>query len=186
LGLESVSPGNSAMTDTRTLLLIIGERDALAWILREQRMAFASHREKEASALAVGDQLLMYTTRGCFHNPTRDRGRIIGMARVASRAARLDEPLEFAGREFELECKLRIPKLAPLHGGLELAPLVSRLASFPASSSWRVRLRQTLVPLISSDAQYIAGLLDPLLRPRTKALDAYLAAAGSAGVMEGR
>ena len=58
-------------------LLVIGEREALVWVLSEQRMAFPAHRAAEAVALAPGGLLLIYTTRGCFHNPTRDRGRVV-------------------------------------------------------------------------------------------------------------
>ncbi|HKF79950.1 MAG TPA: hypothetical protein VKB17_03920, partial [Thermoleophilaceae bacterium] len=65
-----------------TYLLILGEREALAWVLREQRMAFSARRARSASALTLGDRLLLYTTRGCFHNPTRDRGRVIGAGEV--------------------------------------------------------------------------------------------------------
>jgi hypothetical protein len=54
-------------------LLILGDRDALRWVLRNERMAFEAHRRKDVTRLAVGDTLFVYTMRGCFHNPTRDR-----------------------------------------------------------------------------------------------------------------
>jgi hypothetical protein len=69
-------------------LLPIADREPLAWIVREQRTAFGEHRRREAEALAVGDVLFLYTTRGCFRNPTRDRGRVIGRAVVKAPATR--------------------------------------------------------------------------------------------------
>lgn len=165
------------MSERRTHLLLLSERIALAWVLREQRMAFAPHRAADARALNVGDRLSLYTTRGCFHNPTRDRGRIIADALVASRVADLDEPLTLAGRTFTVGCRLRIPRLAPLHRGVALAPLVPGLTTFPNPRGWSTKLRQTLVALEDEDVPLIEGLLTPLLRPRTAVLDEYLAAA---------
>jgi hypothetical protein len=40
-------------------LLLIGEREALAWILREARMAFPQRRRPEVDNVAVGDELLL-------------------------------------------------------------------------------------------------------------------------------
>jgi hypothetical protein len=43
--------------------------------MRERKMAFPPTRRVR---MGVGDQLLLYTTRGVFNNPTRDRGRVVG------------------------------------------------------------------------------------------------------------
>lgn len=45
-------------------------------------MAFPQRRRAEVDALAVGDELLLLTTRSCFHNPERDRTPVIGRAVV--------------------------------------------------------------------------------------------------------
>ena len=163
------------------LLLVIGEREALAWILRGERMAFTPSRAREARALSPGQRLFLYTTRGCFHNPTRDRGRVIAAATVATCVEELAEPLELGGRTFTTGCRLKIPQIAPLHGGIELAPLVSRLESLPTSTGWKVRLRRTLVPLTASDVCLIEKLLAPELLPRKTALGGYVAAARPGG-----
>lgn len=55
-------------------LLVISNRQALRWILSEQRMAFSPSRNKEPDTLFQDDKLVLYTTRGCFHSPARDRG----------------------------------------------------------------------------------------------------------------
>jgi hypothetical protein len=116
----------------RYYLLPISDREPLEWILSASRTAFPSYRRREADALGVGDKLLLYTTRGCFRNPTRDRGRVIGVATVESKARELERPVEFGGREFPLLVELSFDMLAPRERGVELAPLISRLGrSFP-------------------------------------------------------
>ena len=66
--------GLTTLLNMATYLLVIGDREALGWILAEQRMAFSSMSRPHVRALSPGDTLLLYTTRGCFKNPTRDRG----------------------------------------------------------------------------------------------------------------
>lgn len=147
-------------------LLPIADRGPLAWIVREQRTAFAEHRAAEAARLAPGDRLFLYTTRGCFRNPTRDRGRVIGEALVTAAARRLTEPVRFGEREYPHLVELELRTLAPSRGGLELAPLVPRLPNtFPDLASWSVRLRRALVPLDPGDAATIAQELAAVARP---------------------
>lgn len=141
---------------TASYLLPIADREPLAWILREQRTAFGEHRAREAHALERGDVLFLYTTRGCFRNPTRDRGRVIGRATVQRAARRAGRAPAFGGREFPYVVELEIESLAPLREGLELAPLVPRLKrTFPDPRSWSVRMRRALVPLAGRDAALV-------------------------------
>src|SRR5438445_169104 len=79
-------------------LLVLGERVAVAWVLTQRRMAFPELRRTAAARLSRGDAVFIYTTRGCWHNPTRDRGVVIGQARIQSRPSRVDPALEIAGR----------------------------------------------------------------------------------------
>ena len=136
----------------KTYLLIIGERRALAWVVEHERMAFAANRASSALQLAVGDELLLYTTRGAFHNPTRDRGRIMGSATVASEVQPFDQPIQVAGREFTHGCDIEILSLAPYRQGVDLADRVAELDVFPDPASWSARMRTTLLPLGRSDA----------------------------------
>jgi hypothetical protein len=134
-------------------LLPIADREPLAWIVREQKTAFATHRAREAARLEEGDRLFLYTTRGCFRNPTRDRGRVIGVASVAGPAREERPAVEFGGVEYLHAVELRIEKLAPLREGVELAPLVPQLKeTFPDANTWSVRMRRALVPLAEVDA----------------------------------
>ena len=95
-----------------THLLIIGDRAALSWVLTEQRMAFPAGRSKAARALEEGDEIFLYTTRSCFRNPTRDLGRVIGRAAVASPVRALGEPVTFGDRSFTEGCHLEVSGLA--------------------------------------------------------------------------
>jgi hypothetical protein len=143
----------------------------------EQRMAFAANRTAEAMALRPDDLLLLYTTRGCFHNPTRDRGRVIGEARLASTVRRLAEPVRFGEREFPTGCRLALHVLSPLGQSVELAPLVPRLAAFPDPASWSVRMRRSLVALNSKDAALIRkSLAKVAAADRRAAIASYVAA----------
>ena len=108
----------------RAHLLVIGDSVALAWVLGEQRMAFPPLRRAQATALEIGDELLIYTTRGCFGNPTRDLGRVMALATVKTNVKDLAEPVVFGERRFTSGCGLKIQGLAPLRTGVELQPLV--------------------------------------------------------------
>lgn len=163
--------------DRANWLLIIGEREGLAWGLWKQRMAFTAPRRNDVRRLIRGDRLFIYTTRGCFHNPTRDRGRIIGEATVMSCVGDLASPIELSGRTFTVACLLRIRELAELGDGVELAPLISRLRTFPAPGSWSARMRQPLLRLADEDAAVIAEPLARVIQPRQSVLGEYLAAA---------
>src|SRR5262245_41053070 len=114
---------------SRAHLLVLGEREGIVWVLREQRMAFRSKRAGVAE-LAKGDRLFLYTTRGAWGNPPRDRGRVIGWATATSAVTAIDE-IEIGGRLFGLACNLRIEGLAPCCTGPELSSLVTVLDTFP-------------------------------------------------------
>jgi hypothetical protein len=150
----------------RYYLLPISDREPLAWVLSEGRTAFPSYRRREAEALEVGDKLLLYTTRGCFRNPTRDRGRVIGVASVAGPASVLAEPVRFGEREFPIGMDLTIDQLAPRGAGAELAPLIPKLSeSFPNPRAWSARLRRALVPVSARDASMIQRALAKSVQP---------------------
>ncbi len=154
-------------------LLIIGERAALSWVVTEQRMAFPAGRTKAARALEEDDEIFLYTTRGCFRNPTRDLGRVIARASVATPVRTLDEPVVFGGRSFTEGCRLEVSGLAPFRDGLVLRDLVPRLSAFPDPATWSVRMRRASLPLPPADADLVRAELRPLLRPYDEAADAY-------------
>lgn len=155
-----------------THLVIISDREPLAWVLRTQRMAFPAGRA--ATGLpAEGDRVLLYTTRGCYRNPTRDRGRVMGLAIVTSPVETLPEPVVFGERRFTSGCALRVEGLAQVREGVVLADLVPRLEVFPDERSWSVRMRRAALPLPPADAELLTRELGPLLGPRSERLADY-------------
>ena len=150
------------MNDARSYLLVLGEREAVGWVLRESRMAFPSTPRAEVDRLTPGDKLLIYTTRGCWHNPTRDCGRIVGWARVASPVVAYDKPVTIAGRDFTRSCDLTVRRLTPLGQGVELAPLIPQLEAFPNKKAWSVWLRRPLLELPPGDAALLRRGLEPI------------------------
>lgn len=135
-------------------------------------MAFPAGRA--ASGLpTAGDQALLYTTRGCYRNPTRDRGRVMGLAVVTSPVETLPEPVVFGERRFSSGCALRVDGLAPVREGVVLADLVPRLKVFPDARSWSVRMRRASLPLPPADAELLTRELRPLLEPRSERIADY-------------
>lgn len=142
-------------------------------------MAFPSTPRAEVRTLAAGDRLYLYATRGAWRNPTRDRGRIIGVAEVLDAVRSFDEPIEIADRSFLSGCRLAIGGVVPYPNGVELQPLVSRLSAFPNPHAWSVYLRRPLVTLSDADVMILDSQVAPLTKPREDALQSYMEAARS-------
>jgi hypothetical protein len=53
--------------------------------------------------------------------------------------------VRLAGREFTHGCDLRLLELAPFGRGVELAPLIPELSSFPNKRGWAMRRRRPLL-----------------------------------------
>jgi hypothetical protein len=156
-----------------THLVIISNREALSWVVTQQRMAFPAGRAKAAHAIAEGDEVMLYSTRGCFGNPTRDLGRILGHATVASPVRTLPEPVRFGERAFTEGCTLTVHGLTAFREGLVLRDHVHRLEVFPDPKSWSVRLRRASLPLPPADAEMLRDELGPLLKPYAEVVGDY-------------
>jgi hypothetical protein len=161
-------------------LLVIADRAPLAWMLTEGRMAFPAHRSREAAKLRVDDRLFLYTTRGCFHNPSRGRGRVIGEAIVTSPASSLDVSVEFGEHAFPLGCSVEITSLAHRGEGPEIATMVDKLNMFPNPRAWPIQLRRVLAPLDKHDAGVLHKSLAPLMHPLSESKGGYLVRPGKA------
>lgn len=145
-----------------TYLLILSEREAVAWVLRESRMAFPATRRPEVERLRVADRLLLLTTRGCWRNPTRDRTRVIGLAAVATSVRAYEKPVTIAGREFTRGCDIRVKQLCPYLTGVDITPLVPELDAFPdkRAGAWSMRLRRPLLQVTEADSDLICSKLN--------------------------
>src|SRR5215470_1504276 len=79
----------------RPFLLILGDADGLAYVLREHRLAFT---RKRRIPLARGDIVFLYTTRRIFRSPSTGRGLIIGRAEIISDIVKFESGLRIADR----------------------------------------------------------------------------------------
>ncbi|WP_433620938.1 hypothetical protein [Nocardia sp. CA-120079] len=152
------------MSPPTAYLLILSEREALAWVLRHSRMAFPITKRPEVDRLQVGDRLFIVTTRGCWHNPNRDRTRVIGSAVATTPVMPYESPVSIAGRDFTRGCDMEIHQLTAYRTGVELAELVPQLHAFPDKrvGAWSLRLRRPLLFVDSRDTTLIERALDQM------------------------
>lgn len=138
-------------------------------------MAFPGFGRAEVRALAPGDTLLLYTTRGCFKNPTRDRGRVIAAGAARSAVRTLDQPVKIASRSYPVGCDVEFPAATSWPAGVELGPLVGELDTFrDLGRNWSIRLRRPLVGLTDRDASLLLRRLAEITPlPLGQVLDQY-------------
>ena len=167
-------PGSS-----RPFLLILGDADGLAYVLRERRMALTPKRR---IPLARGDTVFLYTTRGIFGNPGAGRGLIIGQAEIISDIVRFENGLRIADRFYTSGCQLAITGLAPLGEGIELRQIIDELETFhPHPKRWAFRLYSSFLQLSPQDASVITEKLQPLLQDPEYVSQAYISRAEKEG-----
>lgn len=121
-----------------------------------------------------GDELFFVTTRNCFGNPSRDRSRIVAIARTGSAVARLEKPLKLAGRTFDRGFDLDIETLAPFRVGVELPPLVEELDAFPNKRAWSWFMRRPALRVSTNDARMLRRLVRPVGETPDEVIPAYL------------
>jgi hypothetical protein len=147
---------------SQSFLLIFGDSEGFAWVLEHERMAFTSERYGLASEVEPGSELLLYTSRGCFGNPTRDRGRVVGLAQA--RSTLTAKRLHIGGRRFDFVQDLSITGVCARGDGVDLASRVSSMRTFPSATSWSAHLRKPLLRLDPVDADRLREEVAPLLR----------------------
>lgn len=161
-------PWISAMT---TSLLVVSDREPLGWLLRTS--SFAIPAARAASAPRPGTRLLLYTTRGCYRNPGRDRGLVMGLPQATSDPRRLSEPVTFRGHEYVIGLDLDLHGVCRFREGVQLGQLQRQLDLLPSEGPWSYPLRRSVVPLSDPDATLIRERLVPLLRPVSEVAPAY-------------
>ncbi len=141
-------------------LVVLGEVEGLRWVLKNQRMAFAAARRALASRIEPGDRMVLYVGRGAYHNPTRDRSQIIGLATVRTAVKDLRAPIEIAGREFVCACALQIEVALPERRGVPLEPLIGKLSFVKRPEVWGQYFRSSLSPLSERDFRVLWKALE--------------------------
>jgi hypothetical protein len=132
-------------------LVAFGEIDGLRWVLREERMAFSKGLASRAGKIQVGDQLVLYVTRDAFHNPSRDRSQLAGIATVTSPVRRLREPISIAGREFAVACGIDVVASLPEREGVPFDTFIQRMDFIRRKDVWGQYLRAGLIALTPKD-----------------------------------
>ena len=163
----------------RPFLLILGDADGLAYVLREHRLAFTPKRR---IPLTRGDIVFLYTSRRIFRNPSAGRGLIIGRAEIISDIVKFESGLRIADRVYTAGCRLAITGLAPLGEGVELRQIVDELETFhPHPKRWAFRIFSSFLQLSPKDASVIQEKIQPLLQDPGYVSQAYITRAEREG-----
>lgn len=137
-------------------IFVIGERRALDWVLGTETMAFREH--VRTSLIRPRDNVVVYASRGTWHNPTRDSSQVAAIGQVTSEVrrarARVGEEL------MPQRCNLRLTAQLPSRQGLPFAPLVDRLDFIRKKATWGGSMRRTVIGI--SDADF--ALIDAAFR----------------------
>lgn len=140
----------------RHWLIVLAEAEGLRWVAENRRMAFSESLGRRARRMRPGDRLVLYVSRGAFHNPTRDRSKLAGLDTVASPVARLRRPLDLAGRRFVWACDLTFEALLPPRQGVPVEPLLDRLSFVKRREAWGQYFRAGLLELSDTDFRLMA------------------------------
>ncbi len=128
-------------------IIVIGEKNAIEWVLKTQRMAFRD--TARTTHVHSGDRIALYTTRGAYGNPTRDESQIIALGRFASDVQNKQAVVNDV--TYTKSCGLTITdQLEPRHG-LAFRPLVAQLEFVRSKRGWATYMRRTLVPINDRD-----------------------------------
>ena len=130
---------------------VFGEISALRWVVEHQRMVFAEHQEPWLMSMSQGDRAVLYTTRGAFHNPTRDEARFVGLATVRARPEKLESPERLGEREFAVACKIGIDLLLPERTGASVRDVVPGLDFVKKPHAWSAYFRRSPIRVEQDD-----------------------------------
>ncbi len=144
-------PAAATATAQNGWLVVFSEIDGLRWVLKNRKMAFSAATCPRAARIEPGDEMILYVARGAFHNPTRDRSQVIGLATVAGPVKRLRKPVSIAGRDFTCACPLEFGLVLPERHGVPVEPLVDRLSFIQRKEVWGQYLRSGLIRLSTQD-----------------------------------
>ncbi len=148
-----------AGNDRSGWLIVLAEAEALRWALANRRMAFSAGQCRKAGRIRPGDELVLYASRGAWHNPTRDESQLAGMAVVKAPVRKLPKPVPLAGREFTCGCRLEITIELPERAGVPIRPLVRTLEFVRRKDVWGQYFRSGLVEVPAADMARLRNAL---------------------------
>ena len=126
----------------------------------------------EARRVAPHDRVFLYTTRLCFQNPTRDRGRVIGLAVVTKPSRRLAEAVTFGGREYVIELALPHRATRPIPTRRSAGRPVPQL-DLPRQGLMERPYATSACPVGPGDGDVLLTHLAQVAEPYRAALDSY-------------
>jgi hypothetical protein len=138
---------------------VFGEIAALRWVVEHRQMPFAGHQQRRLAAMRAGDRAVLYTTRGAFHNPTRDQARLVGLVTVDASPSQADQPVAFGDREFTWACPIRIELLLPERTGASVRALVPDLDLVKKPHAWSSYFRQSPIRIGQDDFERMSAAL---------------------------
>ena len=139
---------------------VFGEITALRWVVEHEQMLFAEHQKRRLAGMRSGDRAVLYTTRGAFHNPTRDEARLVGLATVKTNPSQMDSPVMFGDREFPWAGPISIDLLLPERTGASVRDLVARLDLVKKPHAWSSYFRQSPIRIGRADFDRMKQALD--------------------------
>ena len=151
---------NQAVTEPTFWVWVFGEITALHWVVEHEQMLFAEHQKRRLTPMRVGDRAVLYTTRGAFHNPTRDEARLVGLATVQASPAHQEHPVMVGDREFTWACPVSIDLLHPERTGASVRNLVPTLDLVKKPPPWSSYFRQSPIRIGRADFDRMAQALE--------------------------
>lgn len=133
---------------------VFAEIAGLRWVAEQKQMAFPASATAKAARMRKGDRAVLYTSRGAFHNPTRDEARLVGLVTVTGDCEPLDG-VEIAGREFTWACPISVELLLPERQGPSVRELAPRLELVQRPESWGGYFRNPPIEVSEHDWQLL-------------------------------
>lgn len=136
-----------------TVIFVVGSRVALEFILDNEVMAFRAAVKTEL--LTEGMKFAIYTTRGAYGNPSKDRSQILALGRLVSGVT--DHPHSIGHELFPRSCQLRIEARLPWRNGLLFEPLIDELAFVGGRRRYSSVFHRTIVKVPVKDFDRISS-----------------------------
>jgi hypothetical protein len=144
---------------------VFGEIAALRWVIEHQQMLFADHQQRRLSTMRAGDRAVLYTSRGAFHNPTRDEARLVGLATVKARPSQPQSSTAFGVREFTWACPIDLDLMLPERTGASVRALVPELDMVKKPHAWSSYFRQSPISIGEDDFARMAEAIVAAVPP---------------------
>ena len=140
-------------------VVALAEAEGLRWVLSHARMAWTQASARRASVVRPGDRLVLYVARGAFHNPTRDRSQLLGLAEVTSPCGGSTGPSRSPGGRSWPGATFASRWPSRSAGGVPVRELVDRLSFIRRKEVWGQYFPSGLVALPSPDLRVMEAAL---------------------------